>query len=266
MPVAVLKPAASGGGVDIFYIWADHLGTPRLITDAANNSRWEWPGSDPFGNNTPNENPAGLGVFAYNLRFPGQYFDPETGLSYNYFRDYDPKLGRYVQSDPIGLNGGLNTYGYVAGNPLSVKDAFGLFDPGDFIKPAAQVCTRAGTGVGVAFGIALAAAGGMAYSPDAGSACDDDIWDNNSSCKEDKCEKAKREARRIYNELTNRSIPQYMYHTRHGDADEGHYRAIQQGQASLQNALSRVRRYCKPLPTEYEKWDMLANQNFPVRH
>jgi RHS repeat-associated protein len=67
----------------------------------------------------PNNNPSGLGALDFPLRFPGQYFDRETNLAYNYFRDYDPALGRYVKSDPIGLKGGLNTYLYVAGNPLS---------------------------------------------------------------------------------------------------------------------------------------------------
>jgi RHS repeat-associated protein len=73
--------------------------------------------------------PDGDGIAVeFNQRFPGQYYDQETGLNYNYFRDYDPAIGRYIQSDPIGLAGGMNTYAYVGGNPVGYVDPFGLDD------------------------------------------------------------------------------------------------------------------------------------------
>ena len=77
-PVASIRPAASGG-IDIYPIYTDHLNTPRLITNAANRTVWEWP-LDTFGAAPANENPSGLGTFSFNLRFPGQYYDAETGL------------------------------------------------------------------------------------------------------------------------------------------------------------------------------------------
>ena len=122
--MATLRPDGSGG-VELFYVHADHLNTPRLVTDTANNLRWRWE-SDPFGTNLPDENPSSLGVFKYSLRFPGQQFDGILGLHYNYFRDYDPALGRYVQSDPIGLAGGTNTFAYADANPAEFSDPFGL--------------------------------------------------------------------------------------------------------------------------------------------
>ena len=123
-PVATMRP--NGTGFDIFPIWTDHLNTPRMVTNMAGQVRWEWANADPFGANAANDNPAGLGAFAFNLRFPGQYFDQETGTHYNYFRDYDPSIGRYVQSDPLGINAGLNTYAYVTSNPLAFSDPEGL--------------------------------------------------------------------------------------------------------------------------------------------
>jgi RHS repeat-associated protein len=110
-------------------IHTDHLGTPRLIEDHSGKTVWRWDHLDPFGANPANEDPDGDGVkVVFNLRFPGQVFDKETGTHYNYFRDYDPSTGRYVQSDPFGLDGGTNAYSYVSGNPLSLADPDGL-DP-----------------------------------------------------------------------------------------------------------------------------------------
>ena len=127
LPVAVLKPKV-GGGYEVFYIWADHLGSPRAITRPSDGKLvWEWKNESSFGNNLPNDNPSGLGVFKYPHGFPGQYCDEETGTCYNYYRDnYFPDLGRYGQFDPIGLAGGLNGYAYVGGNPLSFTDPTGL--------------------------------------------------------------------------------------------------------------------------------------------
>ena len=96
----------------------DHLNTPRLVANQAGQAVWRWDQQEPFGINLPDENPSGLGAFDLPLRLPGQYFDKETNLHYNYFRDYDPAFGRYIQSDPIGLEGGINTYVYVEENPL----------------------------------------------------------------------------------------------------------------------------------------------------
>jgi len=90
-------------------------------------TRWRWDQQEPFGVSPANENPSGLGAFEFPLRFPGQYADKETNLYYNYFRDFDPALGRYVQSDPIGFAGGsLSLYAYVASNPLAWTDPTGL--------------------------------------------------------------------------------------------------------------------------------------------
>ncbi len=115
-------------GMRIYYLHSDQLNTPRVATDEQNRIVWRnAPLGEPFGTAAPEEDPDGDGVpFTLNLRFPGQYYDKETNTSYNYFRDYDPQTGRYIQSDPIGLRGGLNTYAYVSGKPLSVIDNKGL--------------------------------------------------------------------------------------------------------------------------------------------
>jgi len=123
LPVAVFKPSAAPTP---FYVFADNLGSPRAITNSGGQVAWRW-GGEPFGASAANSNPSGLGDFTYNLRFPGQYLDVETGFHHNGWREYDPALGRYAQSDPIGLSGGLNTYAYANSSPLSYIDPNGQF-------------------------------------------------------------------------------------------------------------------------------------------
>ena len=124
-PVATLRP--NGSTVSVYYVHTDQLNAPRKVTRPSDNGlMWRWD-ADPFGTPAPNQNPASLGTFIYNLRFPGQYYQAETGLNYNYFRDYDPQTGRYLESDPFGLDGGLNTYSYVGNGPLSAIDPLGLY-------------------------------------------------------------------------------------------------------------------------------------------
>ena len=133
MPVAVLTQSIDTTGpilvtsTNAYYLYADQINTPRVITQASDNQIvWRWDATDPFGVLPSDEDPSGLGAFTYNPRFPGQLYDPETNLHYNGYRDYDPLLGRYTQSDPNGLNGGINTYAYVGGNPVSFVDQLGL--------------------------------------------------------------------------------------------------------------------------------------------
>ncbi|MET0081120.1 MAG: RHS repeat-associated core domain-containing protein, partial [Candidatus Thiodiazotropha lotti] len=104
----------------VSYLHTDHLGAVVKATDGAGSVVWD---SDrrPFG-----ERALIVAQVVMPLGFPGQYYDQETGNYYNYFRDYDPATGRYLQSDPIGLEGGVNTYVYVGSNPLQYFDFFGL--------------------------------------------------------------------------------------------------------------------------------------------
>ncbi len=111
---------------ELIYVHSDHLSTPRLATNDTQTVAWRWAG-EAFGNTAPNEDPDGDGVkTTFNLRFPGQYHDGESGLYYNWNRYYDPGKGRYITSDPIGLRGGGNTYAYALANPLRWFDSSGL--------------------------------------------------------------------------------------------------------------------------------------------
>ncbi|KQZ59136.1 hypothetical protein ASD53_06035 [Lysobacter sp. Root559] len=130
LPVGVL--AGAGANQKLHYIEPDHLGTPRAVIDRTRDvAIWTWSlQGEAFGKDPPNQDPdLDSTNFVLDMRFPGQRYDAATGLNYNYFRDYDAGSGRYVQSDPIGLSGGPNTYGYVFGTPLALYDPTGLRPP-----------------------------------------------------------------------------------------------------------------------------------------
>jgi RHS repeat-associated protein len=127
LPVGVI--AGTAAVPVLHYIESDHLGTPRVIVEATRNvGIWRWnQTNDPFGESTPNQNPDGdTTSFTFNLRFAGQYRDSESGWYYNVHRYYDPSIGRYLESDPIGLGGGISTYSYVGAAPLTAVDPLGL--------------------------------------------------------------------------------------------------------------------------------------------
>jgi len=123
IPVAAATDAGRAAP-GITYLFADQLGTVRAISSPQGAGSYEWP----WLNNAFGELPK-TGTGNFYTRFPGQYYDVETGLHYNGNRYYDPSTGRYLQSDPIGLWGGVSTYVYVENNPLKSVDPLGLINP-----------------------------------------------------------------------------------------------------------------------------------------
>jgi RHS repeat-associated protein len=122
-----------------YAVHSDHLNTPRRLSNDSGQAVWQWSysafGEDKpttarnrFANldTTPNPGTTSISEVKFNLRYPGQYADEESGLFYNGYRTYIPTLGRYTQGDPIGLRGGWNRFGYVGANPLSYVDPKGL--------------------------------------------------------------------------------------------------------------------------------------------
>ena len=124
IPVATLRP--SGSSVAIYYVVTDQLGAPREIVRPSDYAlMWTW-FSGPFGVEAPNEIPQGIGTFVSDLRLPGQIAGSWGSTYQNNQRDFDPASGRYMESDPVGLRAGVNTYAYVLNSPLSLVDPLGL--------------------------------------------------------------------------------------------------------------------------------------------
>jgi RHS repeat-associated protein len=266
IPVATLRP--NGGSVDVYYVHSDQLNTPRKVSRPGDNAlRWRWDPT-PFGEGTPNENPASLGTFVYNLRFPGQQFDVESDLNYNYFRDYDPATGRYPQSDPIGLGGGLNTYAYVNGDPIRGFDPFGLRGPFPGVTPDIDTPTlprspipRGGgaTGLGVLGGCLSIVAIAFTPDPNAGGQCSD--YNSRPECgTKDRCEELYKEIQRFI-DLVKRRYNQYLEDKdpplpEYGENSRaGHRQAYEEAQRGLRNRLQLANAWgCLAYPPEAWNW------------
>ncbi len=127
------RPVAEITGGKLYYVHADRLATPQLVTGSGQNVAWSTT-YQPFGMTT-----IPVGSISQNLRFPGQYFDGETGWNHNGFRDYMSGFGRYSESDPIGLATNINPYFYADGNPVAVVDVSGLVVGYNFNPPGSTV-------------------------------------------------------------------------------------------------------------------------------
>ena len=154
-PVAQLSTDPLNGSLSVQYIHADHRGAPVLLTDARARVVADI-AATPFGEATID-----YAQVQHHRRFSGQYKDEETGLHYNYFRDYDPSLGRYLQSDPIGLYGGFNTYGFAYQNPVMNIDPYGLLTIGEANAIGSTIGGAIGGAVNGALTGVSAGAGGV---------------------------------------------------------------------------------------------------------
>ena len=182
LPVAVIDNTINGSVTTstVNYVTVDQLGTPRVVTDATGTVIWSWAyQGNPFGEQQPTSTTG----YVLNLRYPGQYYDAESGTNYNVNRNYDPPIGRYDQPDPMGQAAGPSLYAYVGGNPLRFIDPLGLQSTAQCLNPVnAVACAAAGmTSSSAGSGLSATAVGGAAAAAAAGSLTSD------STCPKDDC-------------------------------------------------------------------------------
>jgi RHS repeat-associated protein len=199
---------ASSYSTEIYYVHNDHLGTPKMLTNSNGQPVWRSTAT-PFGKSSVDNDVDDDGLeIEFNLRQPGQYYDPESGLYYNYYRYYDPETGRYITSDPIGVLPGLSptpnlpksitnqyaskntqgilmrglnhAYAYVDNNPLGFIDPFGLLggvrsNGSRSINSGSGSCSSKcwtsfikGTGTTAIVGLGLGAASGVLFASSPG--------------------------------------------------------------------------------------------------
>ncbi|WP_157265855.1 RHS repeat-associated core domain-containing protein [Thiobacillus thioparus] len=206
----------------IYYYHVDHLGTPWAMTDQSGTTVWK-ANYEPFGKATVT-----VSTVTNNLRLPGQYYDRETGLHYNYARDYDPTTGRYIEADPIGLDGGMNLYGYANQNPLLFTDPTGTIAIADDV---------------IIGGVIIA--GAAISSPAGQKAISDTITAVKKFCeRSDDCEKLYADIDRLVNQLQRRNR---QLRENRGDLPitgpnsiEGHRQKFRDRQAELRDKLNQA--------------------------
>ncbi len=245
-----------------YFVHTDHLGTPIALSDSTGTVQWK-AHYTPFGKAIVEVN-----NLTQNIRFPGQYFDAESGLHYNYFRDYDPEIGRYIQSDPIGLNGGINTYGYVGGNPVNWVDPLGLYS-------TIQMCTHAKN-----WEQCSAAGGNHAATAQAARAAARAASGNGDDpeCEDDECEKLNKEMKEVAQKVRGRAEDllvdkcnqyDFAYITPNPSANcggsttyTGHQRAMQDTQNRLNKLIKKANKNGCNIPAGVWK---AATRGIPLR-
>lgn len=245
LPVAVVDTAGTTSTVS--YVHADGLGTPRAVTDATGAAIWQWSyQSNPFGE----QQPTSATAYAFNLRFPGQYYDAESGLADNINRAYETTTGRYIQSDAIGLGGGPSTYAYVVSSPLNTIDPYGLSSVAQCANPVnAAACAAAGIGIGasatggggVSAGTAVAVGAGIATGIGAGVAL------QQKQCPDNSCQRFYDEIISLRNEIKARyaamRVDKFdLYNTRYAGKMSwlGHIQQFEQRQAELREVIAEA--------------------------